>query len=179
MDGEHRSGWAEGMELDGDDHPVVWVSYDEAVSYSAWLSSRERQAGRLREPLVYRLPTGFEWSVFSTCGQERGYPWGKEFPPAYGNYNSAEIEGYDDQFDRTCPVKAAGKNEWGIWGVGGNVMEWTAEILDWFHVCRGGSWGSSAQGDLMCLAKFVRSSDVRERTIGFRLVLSVPLSSGG
>ena len=74
-------------------HPVVQVSWEDAVAFCVWLSKKE---GR-----QYRLPTDAEWSVAVGLGVEKGstpyekalkvagYPWGDAWPPprGAGNYS--------------------------------------------------------------------------------------------
>ena len=89
-------------------HPVVEVSWDDAMAFCAWLSKKE---GR-----EYRLPTDHEWSVAvgighledanktpaeKNMGVNGVYPWGKEWPPPLGagNYRAGSIDGYDDPYE--------------------------------------------------------------------------------
>jgi formylglycine-generating enzyme required for sulfatase activity len=53
FDPEHRSKRGTAQQTDGDDDPVVNVSWDEAVAFTKWLSEREGKP--------YRLPTEAEW----------------------------------------------------------------------------------------------------------------------
>jgi hypothetical protein len=39
----------------------------------------------------------------------------------------AFIPGYRDGFPGPCPVRLSGRNEWGLYGVGGNAQEWCLE----------------------------------------------------
>lgn len=82
------------------DHPIVGVSWDEAIEFCVWLTGKERSEGKIDDKTVYRLPTDLEWS--SAVGlphepeatpSERhlkapGYPWGLRWPPPQdaGNY---------------------------------------------------------------------------------------------
>ena len=86
------------------------------------------------------------------------------------------IAGYNDGFLVTCPVEKSGKNDWGLYGVGGNVWECTVKSSsdlsfdDW----RGASWGNGfpdGQG-LGSTYRGVSGASVRYDYIGFRLVLS-------
>lgn len=184
-----------GRSLADDRQPVVYVWYDDVVAYAEWLTERERQAGRLPDGLKYRLPDGDEWTTFAQCGDGRTYPWGNEWPPKYGNYfdkagrkvrggagrflgkeYGPPIKGYNDRFGVACPVEKSGKNDWGLYGVAGNVSELTSgpKSLKWVSV-RGASWNHYLQEALPCES---RENAYREKpygrkvSIGFRLLLA-------
>jgi len=147
-----------------DDHPVVCVSYHDAVAFVEWLS---RTAGK-----TYRLPTEAEWEYAARSGGKRyKYSWGNGSPS--GNINDISLkrefpkrldsiwEGYNDGYAFTAPVGSFPPNELGLYDMTGNVSEWCS---DWFgekyysegrrtnpqgpdsgqlRVIRGGSWDSS------------------------------------
>ncbi len=151
-----------------------------------WLNEREHEAGRLPEGHRFNLPTGEQWTVFARCGDSRRFPWGDTWPPAYGNYadESARehlarfvgdtIRRYDDGHPHTAPVKESGRNDWGLYGVGGNMAEWTLEREGGLYAARGGSWAHSTP--LMLTVDFRiwvdEPSWVNIAYLGFRLVLS-------
>jgi formylglycine-generating enzyme required for sulfatase activity len=106
-----------------EDHPVVHVSWYDAVAYAEW-------AGK-------RLPTEAEWE-FAACGglQGKTYVWGNEpfseekpqcncwqgeFP-----WKNTEKDGYL----RTSPVKAFPPNGYGLYDMAGNVWQWCS---DWYQ----------------------------------------------
>jgi hypothetical protein len=177
---DHNSGEYETRSLNGDRQPVVQVSYDDAVAFADWMN----RTAELPEGRKCRLPDGSEWLTFAQCGDNRKYPWGNDWPPKHGNYADAAlkrgfsawsvINGYDDGYDVTCPVEESGENDWGLFGVGGNVWQWTSELYDGastWRVMRGGSWGSSDANSLECASRYWNVPSYRKSSIGFRLLL--------
>lgn len=166
---DHDSRSYETISLNGDRQPVVYVNFADATEYAKWLTVREHEAGRLPAGYSYRLPSDEEWTTFCQCGDNREYPWGNSMPPKYGNYN--QMDGYNDDFPVTCPAEKSGKNDWGLYGVGGNVREYTGANAAAASL-RGASWFDYYPDDLWCLHRTYNYCSIRFDFGGFRLVLS-------
>jgi len=113
---ETKRAWDKADFEQGPTHPAVMVNWDEANAFCAWLTDRERQAGKLGAHEVVRLPTDHEWSCAVGIGPQEDaalspgeksgkltgvYFWGTTpTPPANaGNFWSEELR----------PLLAAGK----------------------------------------------------------------------
>lgn len=113
-----RSAWT-----DVSDHPVVHVSYHDALAYCAW-------AGR-------RLPTEAEWEYAARGGLAAArYAWGDDMLGPGGEHLMNTWQGEfptsnarEDGYLGTCPVRSFPANGFGLYEVAGNVWEWCA---DWF-----------------------------------------------
>jgi formylglycine-generating enzyme required for sulfatase activity len=129
-----------GTALDGDDLPVVNISYSDAVAFIEWLNAlpAERAAGR-----TYRLPTEEEWEFAARGGDDRRFPWGDQWPPPEGSGNFADeasgkhfawehLNGYHDDFLGASPVGKFWPNPYFLYDMGGDAYEWTASLYQPF-----------------------------------------------
>ncbi|MEM9480424.1 MAG: SUMF1/EgtB/PvdO family nonheme iron enzyme [Verrucomicrobiota bacterium] len=172
----------------GPDHPVVMVSRDEAKAFCEWLTLVEREADRLEEDMVYRLPTDLEWSLFCGLEDERGlspasrdgqtlglFPWGKKWPPPK---DVANLSDKRDGFVRTAPVGSYKPNELGLYDLAGNVWEWVSDdyggssnFKTW-AVARGGGFTSGDKTELQVSYRNTLSATKPFVLNGFRCVIA-------
>ena len=184
------------------DHPVVYVNWEDANRFCAWLTAREHQDGRLRTNQVYRLPKDSEWSRAVGLTNEVGnsprersdraknqYPWGRWPPPVKnaGNYAGKEINGpnqipkpsipgYEDAWVQTAPVQQFAPAPNGLYDLGGNVWEWCEDPFDAQsadRVLRGGAWNVWERDELLSSHRMHFAPVLRLESVGFRCVLVV------
>jgi len=109
-----------GANITGKEYPVVGVSWDDAVAYTAWLSKVTGQP--------YRLPSDAEWEHAARAGTRTLYWWGDS--EKAGDKVMAACRGCGSEFDgaNNGPVGAFAANPWGLHNVHGNVWEWVADF---------------------------------------------------
>lgn len=171
----------------GEDHPVLCVSWRDTQAYIGWLN---RKTGR-----HYRLPTEAEWEYVATLadlGDARGGGAGVTHEVA--NIGKVEccggkVEG-PDKWVETAPVASFPADRLGLYDIRGNVWEWQADCYhqdyvgapadgsarqecptSGFHVIRGGSYGDA--GEFLEERFRLRGpADEAYFTVGFRLARS-------
>jgi len=166
----HNSGYYENDGLNDDKQPVVNVSWNDAHAFCEWLT---RNSG---SRFSFRLPREKEWEAFAACGKESEYPWGEWPPPKNPNYYGRENKGPTrkletaDGYRVACPVTRSGRNEWGLYGVAGNVWEWCEDGENAAHIIKGGSWSDCAQLFLRTACRRTYPADYKYVNLGFRVV---------
>jgi len=165
----------------GAKHPVVGVSWYEALAYANWLAQATDE--------TIRLPTEAEWEKAARGEKGLKYPWGTQLP-------KEELCNFDRKVGKTTPVDRypEGASPYGALDMVGNVWEWTGTewlenyknyttLVDnnheadarseslWQRVVRGGSWNNYRY--LMRASNRSRyASRRRLNNLGFRVVLA-------
>jgi formylglycine-generating enzyme required for sulfatase activity len=172
--------WKNGrIPSDKENHPVVYVSWRDAVAFCGWLAQQTGQG--------FRLPTEAEWEKAARGTDGRIYPWG-DGPP------TAELCNFNNNVGDTTPVgqySPQGDSPCGCADMAGNVWEWTQSLFRGYpydpadgredlraggsRVVRGGSF-SYNRGYVRCACGFRLEPVVLDRNRGFRPVV-VPVAS--
>ncbi|NEZ04219.1 formylglycine-generating enzyme family protein [Wenzhouxiangella sp. XN201] len=194
MDEEDGINWRHdyaGEEAD-DDLPVVHVSHRDAMAYVEWLADRTGRS--------YRLPSEAEFEYALRAESQTPYWWGSGSPPeddienvtgdrdvspAGARWNVA-FNRYSDGHWGPAPAGSLQANPFGLYDMGGNVMEWVADCWHdsfvrapgdgsaWInpgcerHVIKGASWSStpSMSRSAFRISSRATSTDMR---VGFRV----------
>ncbi|MEZ0256435.1 MAG: SUMF1/EgtB/PvdO family nonheme iron enzyme, partial [Chthoniobacter sp.] len=185
------------------DHPVVNVSWQEAIAFCQWLTNKEHESKVLPANEFYRLPTDLEWSKAVGLPDENGrtpeardmgipdvYPWGTQWPPpaGAGNYTGEEtgsdvaIKGYEDGFAWTSPVGSFKPNKYGLYDMGGNVWQWCMDTWNGeskAKVLRGASWYNGAlKLSLLSSCRVHAAPDSSTDNYGFRIIRTSETPAG-
>jgi formylglycine-generating enzyme required for sulfatase activity len=164
----------------GDNHPVVCVTWNDARAYCAWLSRKDKRK--------YRLPTEAEWEYACRAGTNTAFAAGPTIGTNLANYNGTTAYPGGTRGENrasTTPVGSFAPNAWGIYDMVGNVWEW---CNDWYgrypegsatdpqgplngtaRISRGGSWLNAPE---YCRAAYRYSGkpDEKHTSVGFRCV---------
>ena len=158
----------------GDNYPMYYVSWEEAVEFCEKLSA---QTGK-----TYRLPTEAEWEYAARGGQQAD---GTKYA---GSSTIGDVAWYtSNSGSKTHPVGQKQPNALGLYDLSGNVYEWCS---DWSssnyyssspsvnpqgpsggssRVIRGGSWYRYAQYCRVS-GRYYYTPDYRNGNLGFRVV---------
>jgi formylglycine-generating enzyme required for sulfatase activity len=155
--------------VQGDDHPVVNVSWNDAVEFCKWLSGVSSSK--------YRLPY-FKERKAASGGSK--YPWGVHWPPRKddGNYAiNADGKGDSagagvDGVKGTCAVGKFKPNALGFFDLGGNVCEWDIDTHADNNRISGGSWTTGDENHMRMESGFYGGNNkaTKRADLGFRVI---------
>ncbi len=174
-----------------DDLPVLHVSWNDAEAYAQWLADRTGRA--------YRLPSEAEFEYALRAGSQTPYWWGTGTPdsavenvtgdrdqsPSGARWNVA-FRRYNSGFWGPAPVGSLEANPFGLYDMGGNVMEWVKDCWHdsyvrapgdgsaWVNpgcnrrVVRGGAWSSTPAMSRSAF-RIASAPDGADMRVGFRV----------
>jgi formylglycine-generating enzyme required for sulfatase activity/tRNA A-37 threonylcarbamoyl transferase component Bud32 len=174
--------WEGGLPPEGkENHPVVNVSWWDALAYCRWLTEMTDKP--------YRLPTEAQWEKAARGTNRRVYPWGNRWDSQKCNTREGRKGG-------TTPVGAyspAGDSPYGCADMAGNVLEWVADWYSEDHyagssvsqnphgpasgavkVLRSGSWSANRWGT-RCASRLYGNRKGTRPEVGFRCAIFTPL----
>jgi formylglycine-generating enzyme required for sulfatase activity len=161
--------------------PVIYVSWDHAKTYAAWLSRKTSKP--------YRLLSEAEREYAARAGTTTPFWWGASISTSQANYDGNYTYGSGSKGEfraKTVPVDTFQPNAWGLYQMHGNVYDWVEDCyLDSYagaptdgsawvsgdcsrRVLRGGSWNINP-GYLRAAYRNWYSSGYRDSNVGFRL----------
>jgi formylglycine-generating enzyme required for sulfatase activity len=161
-------------------HPVVGVSWYEAIAFCRWLTEQFREKGQLDRDQAISLPTEAQWEKAARDENGRYYPWGNTSDPNCANYEDTGI-------GSTSAVGCfpEGGSTYGVLDLSGNIWEWTRSLFEAYpyynnhhknlestglRVLRGGAFFNTARS-VRCTYRFVYDPFDCFRNSGFRVAL--------
>ena len=164
--------------------PVVWITWNAAAAYAAWLAGRER--------LPWRLPGELEWEKACRGVDGRYFPWGDHLDATWCHMRDSH-----PHVTRECAVDDCESDEspYGVRGLAGNVRDWCADPFvaagpaadgeRWSpgppvdgpsaRVGRGGAWCVNPVGLRAAYRSWYSATFRADNSLGFRIVRSFPI----
>nr|CAA6828521.1 MAG: Formylglycine-generating enzyme, required for sulfatase activity, contains SUMF1/FGE domain [uncultured Thiotrichaceae bacterium] len=170
--------------FEGENRPVDSISWDDSQDFIGKMNG-------MKPELKLCLPSEAQWEYACRAGSITPFCWGEQINSDLVNfdgsrpYNNGRVSEYREE---TVDVQSFYQNNWGLWQMHGNVLEW---CHDWFgdyqvesvvdpsgsdtggfRVLRGGSWIDIGR---FCRSAYRSDDDPSSRVInvGFRLALGL------
>jgi len=162
-----------------ENHPVTYISWDDAVEYCSWLNEQQKE-------YIYRLPTEAEWEYACRAGTTTTWSFGDD---------EEKLEDYawyrKNSDSSTHEVGKKNKNDFDLYDMHGNVWEWCQDdYVDNYKntprdgtphidknakskILRGGSWDSYSINTRSAF-RFWDFPTYRGIGVGFRLLRTLP-----
>ncbi len=168
-----------------DNHPVVMVPWNRAVSFCEWLTTHDVGSPQTSTPNRYRLPTEAEWEFPCRAGSARSHFWDELADKQQSSY----VWHKGNSRAKMHPVGQLAPNPFGLFDIQGNAAEW---VQDWYsdnyyasspraepsgpvdgtvHVRRGGDWTHGIGYSRSAYRTGVAGAD---NVSGFRIVGEIP-----
>lgn len=160
-----------------DAHPVVNVSWNDAVAFCNWLSAREGT--------TYQLPTEAQWEYACRAGTVTPFSFHGDLLESHAWFNETGQLHPPVEFIGTKAVGQKRANPFGLLDVHGNAWEWCSDWGGFYpgraetdpvgppegarHVIRGGSWYKSPV-ESRSAYRAMLAPDVRFSDVGFRVI---------
>lgn len=163
-----------------DDHPVVAVSWEDAMAFCRWLSQRSE--------LKVTLATEAQWEYGCRAGTIGPFYTGQTLSSDQANHQHSQY--WPNQQGRardgTVPARKFEPNPWGLYGMHGNAAEWCSDSFASYpqgpvvdpapcqgdeRVIRGGGWSGDPCDCLRSEQRGYNHPHYRNNTIGFRILI--------
>lgn len=158
-----------------EDHPVVHVSWDDAIAFCAWAA---KTTGKR-----IRLPTEAEWVKAARGTDGRNYPWGERAP-------AVELTNFDNFVGRTTPIgkySPSGDSPFGCVDMAGNASQLVSSLFRPYpysatdgresltdrglRVVKGGAFDSNSDS-IRTDHRYGRGQSLHDEYVGFRVCAS-------
>ena len=166
---------------EGDDYPMYWVNWYDAMAFCARLTEQERETGQLPDGHEYRLPTEAEWEYACRADSTTRFANGDtEADLDAIGWHSGNSRG------TSHPVGTKVPNAWGLYDMHGNMSEWCLARREYPSVSvtgsqvavtdrvvsRGGGWRYDDVSSCRAASRHELVQLSMNYFLGFRIVLA-------